>query len=380
MVRFCNTVETLEMGEVSAPPAQSAVEESTQPEGNNLSMADYASQLLKRRESSEEVEPEGEPEEAPESAEEEAAEAGDPLAEAMQEDAPDEPDPPAEQSEQTQSKPAIDLDSLTEDETTALAKKLNASAVKRFGKLTAQKKTLAEQNLVLQQQMQQQQTTANEAPAFLRENALSNAVTDEQLLKEAENLNSLVEWAEESAENEVEYDDEGNEFVAKDGDKTYTKSDLRRIRNNARRILRKDVPARQAWIKERLESDQQAVRTFGFLSEPESEDMAMFLQVKESPMYKPLVDHLPNSNFALGLMVKGLRQVQKEQAAAEAKDKPKAKKPKAPAANAEAAGAPRTPKGEVKGKKALEHAKQKFEASGDMADYTTYLKLKRAAA
>ena len=346
-------------------------------------MAEYASQLLKRRESPEESEPEGEPEEAPESAEEEAVDEGDPLAEAMQEEAPDEPDPPAEETEpeQTQSKPTIDLDSLTEDETTALAKKLNASAVKRFGKLTAQKKTLAEQNLALQQQMQQQQTTtANEAPAFLRENALSNAVTDEQLLKEAENLNSLVEWAEESVENEVQYDDDGNEFVAKDGEKTYTKADLRRIKNEARRILRKDVPARQAWIKERLASDQQAVQTFGFLSEPESEDMAMFLQVKESPLYKPLIDHLPNSNFALGLMVKGLRQVQKEQAAAEAESKPKAKKPKAPTANVEAAGAPRAPKGEVKGKKALTAAKAKFEASGDMADYTTYLQLKREAA
>ena len=345
-------------------------------------MAEYASQLLKRRESPEESEPEGDPKEAPESAEEEAVDEGDPLAEAMQEEAPDEPDPPAEETEpeQTQSKPTIDLDSLTEDETTALAKKLNASAVKRFGKLTAQKKTLAEQNLALQQQMQQQQTAANEAPAFLRENALSNAVTDEQLLKEAENLNSLVEWAEESVENEVQYDDDGIEFVAKDGEKTYTKADLRRIKNEARRILRKDVPARQAWIKERLASDQQAVQTFGFLSEPESEDMAMFLQVKESPLYKPLIDHLPNSNFALGLMVKGLRQVQKEQAAAEAESKPKAKKPKAPTANVEAAGAPRAPKGEVKGKKALTAAKAKFEASGDMADYTTYLQLKREAA
>ena len=373
-------METLEKGEVSAPPTQSAVEESTQSDGN-LSMAEYASQLLERRESSEDT-PEGEPEEAPESAEEEAVDEGDPLAEAMQEEAPDEPDPPAEETEpeQTQSKHAIDLDSLTEDETTALAKQLNASAVKRFGKLTAQKKTLAEQNLVLQQQMQQQQTAANEAPAYLRENALSNAVTDEQLLKEAENLNSLVEWAEESAENESQYDDDGNEFVAKDGEKTYTKADLRRIKNNARRILRKDVPARQAWIKERFASDQQAVQTFGFLSEPESEDMAMFLQVKESAAYKPLFDQLPQSNFAVGLMVKGLRQVQKERAAAEANGKPKAKKPKAPAANVEAAGTPKGPKGEVKGKKALTAAKAKFDASGAMADYNQYLQLKRAAA
>ena len=82
-------METLEKGEVSAPPTPSAVEESTQPEGN-LSMAQYASQLLARRESSEDT-PEGEPEEAPESAEEEAVDEGDPLAEAMQEEAPDEP-------------------------------------------------------------------------------------------------------------------------------------------------------------------------------------------------------------------------------------------------------------------------------------------------
>ena len=366
-------------GEISATPAPEDAVQEQQTDGN-LSMAAYADQLLKRREQSEE-EPEA-TEEAPEAADPSVAEE-DPLAEAMQEEAPDEPDPPAEEPEpeQTQSKPAIDLDSLTEDETTALAKQLSATAVQRFGKLTAQKTALAEQNLALQQQMEQQQTaTANEAPAFLRENALSNVVTDEQLLKEAENLNSLVEWAEESAENEVEYDDEGNEYVAKDGDRTYTKSDLRRIKNNARRILRKDVPARQAWIKERLASDQQAVQTFGFLSAPESEDMALFLQAKESPMYKPLVDHLPNSNYALGLMVKGLRQVQKEQAAAEAKGKPKAKKPKAPTANAEAAGAPRTPKGEVKGKKALAAAKAKFDASGAMADYNQYLQLKRAAA
>ena len=366
-------------GEISATPAPEDAVQEQQTDGN-LSMAAYADQLLKRREQSEE-EPEA-TEEEPEAADPSVAEE-DPLAEAMQEEAPDEPEPPAEETEpeQTQSKHAIDLDSLTEDETTALAKQLSATAVQRFGKLTAQKTALAEQNLALQQQMQQQQTTtANEAPAYLQENALSNAVTDEQLLKEAENLNSLAEWAEESAENEVQYDDDGNEFVAKDGEKTYTKADLRRIKNNARRILRKDVPARQAWIKERLASDQQAVQTFGFLSEPESEDMAMFLQVKESPLYKPLVDHLPNSNFALGLMVKGLRQVQKEQAAAEANGKPKAKKPKAPAANVEAAGTPKGPKGEVKGKKALAAAKAKFEASGHMTDYTTYLQLKRAAA
>ena len=345
-------------------------------------MAEYASQLLKRRESPEESEPEGESEEVPESAEEETVDEGDPLAEAMQEEAPDEPDPPAEETEpeQTQSKPTIDLDSLTEDETTALAKKLNASAVKRFGKLTAQKKTLAEQNLALQQQMQQQQTAANEAPAYLQENALSNAVTDEQLLKEAENLNSLMEWAEENLENEVQYDDEGNEYAAKDGDKVYTKADLRRIRNNARKIIRKDAPARQKWIEERMQSDQDAVQTFEFLSDPESDEYGLFMQAKSSPLYKPLVDYLPNSNFALALMVKGQAQVLKEREEAKSASKAPKKKPTAPIAATESAGAPKASKGKSSGKKALEAAQKRFQQSGEMADYQAYLRLKRSAA
>jgi len=102
--------------------------------------------------------------------------------------------------------------------------------------------------------------------------------------------------------------------VVKDGDKTYTKADLRRIKANAKKILRKDAPAREAWINERQASDQQAIQTFDFLSDGESEDYKVFMQVKQSPLYKPLVDHLPNSNFALGLMVEGLKAVKAKQA------------------------------------------------------------------
>jgi hypothetical protein len=112
------------------------------------------------------------------------------------------------------------------------------------------------------------------------------------------------------------------------------------------------------------------------LGEPESEDYAMFMQVKNSALYKPLVEHLPNSNFALGLMVKGLRSVQAEQAAA---GKPKkTNKPSAPSAITEAApGRSSGPKGETKARKSLEAAHARFQKSGNMADYTDYLKLKR---
>ena len=367
-----------EIQEEISDASQSSVEVESSPEGN-LTMAEFADSLLKKR-----TQPEEEPEgaEGEEETAEEAADESEPEAtEVMEQDAEESAEPPPDTSDVLSNKFNVDLDSLSEEESTALAKQLNASAVKRFGKLTAQKKALAAENQALQEQAQQAQQAPQpaSAPAFLSENALSGATNDQQLLQEVENLNSLIEWAEEGMENEAQYDDDGNEYVVKDADKTYSKADLKRIRNNARKIIRKDAPARQAWIKERTSSDQQAIQTFEFLGEPESEDYAMFLQVKNSPLYKPLVDHLPNSNFALGLMVKGLRAVQAEQAAA---GKPKkTKKPTAPAAITEAAPARASgPKGETKARKSLAVAHARFQKSGAMADYTDYLKLKRKVA
>ena len=364
-----------EVQEVVSEASENSVEVETQSPEGNLTMAEFADSLLKKR-----TQPEEEPEgaEGEEEAAEDTAEESDPEATEVMEQEADSADPPPDTSDVLSNKFNVDLDSLTEEESTALAKQLNASAVKRFGKLTAQKKALAAENQALQEQAQQAQQAPPPAspPAFLSENALSGATNDQQLLQEVENLNSLIEWAEEGMENEVQYDDDGNEYVVKDADKTYSKADLKRIRNNARKIIRKDAPARQAWIKERATADQQAIDTFSFLGDPESEDYGLFMQVKGSALYKPLVDHLPNSNFALGLMVKGLRSVQAEQAAA---GKPKkTKKPTAPAATTEAAPARASgPKGETKARKSLEAAQARFQKSGNMADYTDYLKLKR---
>ena len=88
-------------------------------------------------------------------------------------------------------------------------------------------------------------------------------------------------------------------------------------------------------------------------------------------MYKPLVQYLPNSNFALGLMVEGLKSVKNRQANA-AKPKPK---PKAPAASVEAGSS--KPKSVNTGKsKALQAAYAKYNRTGSFADYQSYLRLK----
>ena len=365
-------METLTDEVVSESSENSAENSLTSGEGN-LTMAELASSLMQKRQSED---TETTTEEESEPVAEQSTEEEEPEDQSAEEpDESEESEPPVQPSD-VLSKFNIDLDSLSEEETKNLAKQLNASAIKRFGKLTAQKNALLAENQELQQQVEQAPVPA-EQPAFLKDNALHNVNDINALTKEVENLNTLIEWADEGMENEVEYDDAGNEYVVKDGDKTYTKADLRRIKANAKKILRKDAPARQAWIKERQSSDQQAVQTFEFLSDAESEDYKMFMQVKQSPLYKPLVDHLPNSNFALGLMVEGLKAVKARQA--NAGQPKKLKKPTAPVASTEA-GASKPRSEGSKHKKAIQAAHAKFEKSGNIADYQQYIKLKRSLA
>ena len=205
--------------EVDSVSSQNAVDE-TQSEDGNVSMAEYASSLLKAQ--SEEEEPSEQPEEESESAEEEPAEEEETEEQSAEEpDEEDQAEPPAEPSDVLSQKFNIDLDTLSEEEARDLAKALNASAVKRFGRLTAQKKALLAENQELQAQAQaKEQTASTEQPEFLKDNALHNVTDVNGLTKEVENLTTLIEWTEEGLENEAEYDDDGNEFYAKDGDKT----------------------------------------------------------------------------------------------------------------------------------------------------------------
>ena len=225
--------------EVVSESSQNTVESQTQGEGN-LSMAEFADQLLKRKQPEEEL---SEPTEEVDEPAEETAEPTNTLEEETDQSAEEEVEeeeessPPAESSD-VLSKFNIDLDNLSEEESRDLAKALNASAVKRFGRLTAQKKALLAENAELQAQAEQAQTQAQqsqsaELPEFLKDNALHSVNDAQGLQKEVENLTSLVEWADENLDNEVQYDDDGNEYVAKDGDKSYTKADLRRIKANA---------------------------------------------------------------------------------------------------------------------------------------------------
>ncbi len=236
--------------EVDSESSQNSVDSLTQGEGN-LTMAELASSLMQKRQTEETDTTEEESEPVAQSTEEEESE--DQSAEEPEESDEESDEPPVQPSD-VLSKFNVDLDSLSEEETKNLAKQLNASAIKRFGKLTAQKNALLAENQELQQQVEQAPVPA-EQPAFLKDNALHNVNDVNALAKEVDNLNTLMEWADEGMENEVEYDDAGNEYVVKDGDKTYTKADLRRIKAND-----KKDPSQRCSCKRSLDKRTSSIR------------------------------------------------------------------------------------------------------------------------
>jgi len=360
--------------EVVSESSENSVETETKADGN-VSMAEFAEQLLQRKQAND-SEPEAPTEEAEEPAEEtaEVEEVAEETQSAEDVETEDDSSPPPQPSENVLlQKYNIDLDNLSEEESRDLAKALNASAVKRFGRLTAQKKALLAENEALQAKAEQaKQEQVSDKPEFLKDNALHNVSDENALTKEVENLNTLIEWADDGLDNEVQYDDDGNEYILKDGDKTYSKNDLKRIRSNAKKIIRKDAPARKQWIEERNNSDQQALQTFDFLGDPESADYKLFMSVKDHKLYRPLVNHLPNANYALAAMVVGMNTINERSAQ---KSKP-APKPKSPVASTEA-GTARVKTPQAAKLKAVEAAYKKYEESGSMADYQSYLQLKR---
>ena len=358
--------------EVVSESSENSVE-IEKPVDGNLSVAEFADQLMKRKEGND-----AEPETTTEEVDETTEEAVDPMqvseveetqsAEETEEE--DDSSPPPQPSD-VLSKFNIDLDSLSEDESRDLAKALNASAVKRFGTLTRQKKELQAENEALQEKAKIAEEGS--VPSYLQDNALSDVTDEKGLIEKVEQFNDLIEWVDENLDNEVQYDEQGNEFIARNGDQTFTKAELKKFKADAKRMLRKDVPSRNEWLAERKRSDELASQSFEFLGQPESPEYKLFMEVKEHSMYAPLRKLMPNANYALGLMVMGYEAMNKKTQVAP-KSPPK---PKAPVASTEA-GTSRPKSSQSMKLKAVEAAKKRYEASGSKADYTQYLIQKKS--
>ena len=167
--------------------------------------------------------------------------------EVVQEEAPEvEAEVVEEQGETPAEAPAedvlsqLDLDDMSEADLRELSEKLGSRAVARFGELTAKRKAAEERVSLLEAKMQQA-TDPLKAPETVANNPFASLNTIEALQEKAEEVNSVIEWAEDTLFQADGYSPE-DVVVTIDGQEL-TKADVRKSLLNSRKSRDKFLPS-----------------------------------------------------------------------------------------------------------------------------------------
>ena len=218
-------------------------------EQTNMTAADFIASRLGQAKA--QAQPEPEQQEVAETVEEEASEEIAPTAEANEEVAEEEAtEAGAEEAEPEASSEDVlsqfDLDDMSEEDLRELSEKLGSRAVARFGELTAKRKAAEERLALLEAKLQETPKTLK-APEVVANNPFASLDSVEALQEKAEEINSVIEWAEDTLFNADGYSPE-DVVVTVDG-REMTKADVRKTLLNSRKSRDKFLPAQLQTIQ-----------------------------------------------------------------------------------------------------------------------------------
>jgi len=277
------------MSETDQTSEAPAVEETSGAEENpnaNLSIEDFASSFMEKVEA-EAKESETEATEDTESEEADADEEqeGDVLSQSIEEDDSDEE--PDEESE-------------GEDQPKGLKR-----ALSQINRLTARAKGAEEEVASLKEQIQAIKSQPSEPTAQAdAKPALEKVQTIQELNDLRKEAMAAKKWALQHIGS--------SEYIEVDG-KEYNDSDVRNILMEAEEYLTEKIPERASFLQEKQTWQQDTVSTFPWVSKAEGPEYELFLQVRDGPQYKSILDTLPNGDFVAGVLVEGIQAIKTRQ-------------------------------------------------------------------
>lgn len=234
------------------------IAESETPVGKNISVSELAARRLGGNnqvpETTEEVVKESLTVAAPDESEETEVntDSSEEISEESSEESPEQEVETEESSENVLSQ--IDLDEMSEEDLRELGKKLGSKAVERFGKLTAQRKAAEEELQKLRASIQAESNDPLKGSQEVKNNPYGNIDTIEGIQSKADEVNGIIEWAEDVLFNADGYgpDDVVTEVEGKD----LTKADVRKSLLNARKSRDKFLPAQLKSLQTREQAKQ----------------------------------------------------------------------------------------------------------------------------
>jgi len=173
----------------------------------------------------------------------------------------------------------IDLDEMSEEDLSELGKKLGSKAVERFGKLTAQRKAAEEELQKLRESLEASSNDPLKGSQQIKNNPYGNIDTIEGIQKKADEINNIVEWAEDVLFNADGYGPD--DVVTEVEGKELTKADVRKSLLNARKSRDKFLPA-QLNVLQSKEKGQQLKSAF----ESKATDELSWLQGEDNDTRK----------------------------------------------------------------------------------------------
>lgn len=186
-------------------------------------------------------------------------------------------------------------------------------ALKQINRLTARAKGAEEEVAALKEQIETIKSNPGEP-----EKSASPALNEINTLKDLEALRKEAQAARTWALKNIRKD-----YVS-EGDKEYTGDDVSNILEQAENYLNELIPQRAHYLQEKQQWAEDTKNVFPYIGEQDGSDYEQFVQIRNSELYKPILDSLPNADFVTALVVEGMKSVEARQ---KAKPKPKAKTP-----------------------------------------------------
>lgn len=170
------------------------------------------------------------------------------------------------------------------------------------------------------------------APVPTPDNPLAHIEDPESFLKEEKTVRDVKKWA----QRQLDRDD--IDQGVKDGDKTYSKQDLKTIVRNAEEMLEEHLPARRKFLEQRHGFIQRATEAFPWMKDQASPEFAKYQMLVRDPNLAKLA----NAPWVANLLIQGERDLERQIAEAgkgsRAIDKTKEKAPSLQTASGAAPG------------------------------------------
>jgi hypothetical protein len=200
----------------------------------------------------------------------------------------------------------MNLDEMSEDDLRELADKLGSRAVARFGELTAKRKQAEEELARIKSEMQKEDPLNAKKP--VEDNPFNDLNTVEELQSKSQEMDGVIEWAEDLIFNSDGYGPE--DVVTEVNGSELTKAQVRQTLRNARKTKDTFLPDRLNQLQIQAQSVQlksqfadQAKKELTWMGNEEDDINQKYLAMMDDPRMKKLEAALPEVSAQIPYLI-----------------------------------------------------------------------------